>query len=219
LSPDGHLLFAGEWTSAETARGVLWDVPGGQCLASFPDLDNQYAQGAFSPDGRLLAYPTTNHHLKVWDIAGKWMKAGFRRHTWHLCAVIFSHDGKRLASCGWDGVALIWDVASGELCAPPLEGHRSGINAVFFSADDRTLETIEGGDGENRFWNVANGQEMLTRFRPTINHDTIPAFSLDGRLFIEEETPRRIKFTRLSTLAEIDTAEKAKASAMSSSNW
>ncbi len=70
----------------------------------------QLSCGAFSPDGRLAALGSQNGTIHVVETAtgaelGKFA-AGSR-----LNSLDFSADGRRLASGGDDGLALIWDTA------------------------------------------------------------------------------------------------------------
>jgi WD40 repeat protein len=104
---------------------------------------------------------------------------------------------------------LVWDVASGGLSVPPLEGHRAGVHAAFFSPDGQTLQTM-ADDRRIKLWCLATGQEMLSRRRGPL-WLPVPLFSSDGSIFFDnEEGGSQLKFTRLQSLAEIDAEEKAK---------
>jgi WD40 repeat protein len=52
--------------------------------------------------------------------------------------VVFSPDGKRLASGGMDAIVKIWDLTSGQETLT-LKGHSGGIVSLEFSPDGRRL--------------------------------------------------------------------------------
>jgi len=61
-------------------------------------------------------------------------------HTGVVSSVVFSPDGKRLATASYDGTAKVWDAASGqELLA--LTEHTASLSSVAFSPDGKRLVT------------------------------------------------------------------------------
>jgi WD40 repeat protein len=113
------------------ARGLLWVVAG---LGVFG--------GQRSPAGEPPA------------------RATFKGHTDLVRSVVFSADGKTLASGSWDKTAKIWNVDSGEEKAS-LKGHTGPIMSVAFSADAKSLAT-GSIDKTVKLWNVANQEERFT---------------------------------------------------------
>src|SRR5262249_37668482 len=81
----------------------------------------------------------------------------FRGHTSELRTVVFFKDGRRFASCGFDGTIRIWDVATGKQLTR-LEGHaKPAISCLALSPDERHL--LSGGiDGTIRLWDVKTGK-------------------------------------------------------------
>ena len=62
----------------------------------------------FSPDGKILiGYQRRN--LKLIDVETGNQAALPTRHTEHIEAIVFSHDGKILATASMDGTVLLWD--------------------------------------------------------------------------------------------------------------
>lgn len=75
-----------------------------------------------------------------------------------LDSLALSADGKRCASGGWDGVARVWDLATGQ---PQWEFRHGGlyVHAVAFSPDGRWLAT--GSDdptGYVQLWDLQEGR-------------------------------------------------------------
>jgi hypothetical protein len=67
---------------------------------------------AFSPDSKQIAALEGGHNgtVHVWRLAD-----GERRHELpaQATALAFAPDGKTIVTCGTDGTALVWDLASG----------------------------------------------------------------------------------------------------------
>ncbi|MFN0020198.1 MAG: WD40 repeat domain-containing protein [Pirellulaceae bacterium] len=161
----------GELPEAGEVR--IWDAEKGKVLHSFqvkPEVDyGEWASAgdvAFSPDGKRVAAPVTagsrgapaglliddtGASVAVWELATgkstqpvKGLKAAVGR-------VVFSPDGKQLATAGSDKIVRVWDLATGkELAALPCPDE---VNVVAFSPDGKSLA---GGsqDGSIRIWAV-----------------------------------------------------------------
>ena len=139
------------------------EAASGAIVAQFRDVcrsPRQTEPFAFSHEGRLVAYGTTNFTIKIWDLAMNRTVHELSGHVWYLNALAFSRDDLRLASGSWDGDARVWDMSTGMMAAGPLRGHGSGVGSVTFSPDGKTLLT-SGDDNTVRFWHVATGREML----------------------------------------------------------
>ncbi len=114
FSPDGRLLISytdGPQKSGQ--RGVtlrLWEVLTATELQTFPTSFAEKA--AFTPDGRLLALPTTRKELLVWDLSYAKELHRFKGFDAQVTLLAFSPDGRRLVSGLSDSTLLVWDAAS-----------------------------------------------------------------------------------------------------------
>ena len=112
FSADGKTLVSGSWDktirlrdthTGETKSTLLWDV-----ISSL----------SFSPDGQMLAsggvFSRQNSitPISLWDVKTGQEKKAFMGHTEWIYDVLFSADGKTLASASRDGTILLWDLVS-----------------------------------------------------------------------------------------------------------
>ena len=151
----------------------LWDVNTGTEKVVIP---SNYVAGQmlfnFSPDGNTLI---TWHAggfggVRLWDANTGTEKAILNHSGVRYWNVIFSPDGKTLAS-GGHGVGL-WDVNTGTEKATL---HPDGASSIDFSPHGETLAS--GGDDAVRLWDVNTGAE-----KATLHHDNVQRiiFSPDG---------------------------------------
>ena len=64
----------------------------------------------FSPDGTILV-ESGNTSIMLWDVETSNQLAFLNGHTEDITTLVFSHDGKILASGSQDGTVLLWDWA------------------------------------------------------------------------------------------------------------
>src|SRR5262249_10290077 len=131
LSADGKQAAVG---GAEGAARV-YDTTTGKMT-----LELQAPKGAsalaFSPDGKTLALADTDaavSPVRLFDAATGKELAVLEGHTSAVYGLMFSSDGKRLASAGQDGTLRVWDVAAKKTLWRATVG--GTVSQVAFSAD------------------------------------------------------------------------------------
>ena len=95
-----------------------------------------------------------------WDSATGQQLGAIKGHGKGITSVVFSRDGKLLASSGTDNTIKIWDVASKRELRT-LVGHTANIESMDFSPDGRLLASASD-EGSTFLWDANTGEHLLT---------------------------------------------------------
>ena len=114
-------------------------------IADFSDRLRAVESAELSPDGRLAVSGSKfGYKVMLWNAADGSL-VWENEHESEVECVVFSPDGKRIASGGEDYRVRVWDVASGKQLAS--WEHDSGLDGITWSHDGSIIATgSEAGD-------------------------------------------------------------------------
>jgi WD40 repeat protein/energy-coupling factor transporter ATP-binding protein EcfA2 len=109
---------------------------------------------AFTPDGKTLASGSSDHTVRLWDVATRQpLGEPLVGHSERVISVAFSPDGKTLASGSVDQTVRLWDIATRQSLGEPLVGHFKGVESVAFSPDGKTFAS-GSWNGTVKLWDI-----------------------------------------------------------------
>ncbi len=205
FSPDGK-LFA---TGSQSGPVFLFDTNSRKDkMLAYYDQEAKVTGVAFSPDGRTLASAgddsgsnlTPKHSVRLWDVAhrdpepyGQGDPRVTISPTQGVLSLVFSPDGKTIATGGYDGKVRLWDVKTGRQRATLSDSLiASEVHHLAFSPDGKTLAVPS--EYGLLLWNVATRKPRVilsSSAEGAANVIQEVVFSRDGRLIAGNDSKHR----------------------------
>jgi hypothetical protein len=180
--PDSKLLAAGGYNQV-----TLIDPVSGNVLGKLPGQQRKVTALTFSNDGKWLAVASgaaaTAGEVRLYAVPSGGLPAASQSrvlagHKDLVQDIAFSPDGSLLATCGYDRLIKLWDVATGKEVRT-LKDHSDAVYSVTFSPDGKLLAS-GSADRAVKVWDVSTGRRLHTLAESTDWVYTI-AWAQDGR--------------------------------------
>jgi eukaryotic-like serine/threonine-protein kinase len=169
FSPSGGETLLASWEANGMVK--LWDYRTQKLITVLrdpqPDLANTDpgpggpSALAFSLDGQWLA-AGSGRAILLWNIRTPGRPAVLHGHSNLVNCLVFTRDGKTLASAGSDGSIRFWDMASDNPCQ--VDSIQSGLRSVWRLAlawDDKTLVASGASPAIDR-WDISNREKPIS---------------------------------------------------------
>ncbi|GAB4524173.1 MAG: hypothetical protein OHK0046_38730 [Anaerolineae bacterium] len=174
--------------SAEGNTIMIWDLQTGNLIKTLgtPIVDGPVLGTIldliYTPSGDMIVAALRDGRTIVWDVESGELRYTLTGHSEiDGLAIDIAPNGQTLASVGWAGTVILWDVVSGiELVAfeiPYLVEVGDSEIDIVFAPDGRTVAT-------NRYlqlWDAQTG-DLLTSFDDQQGNQTLVIFAPNGRV-------------------------------------
>jgi WD40 repeat protein len=191
FSSDSKMLIVAGWDHSAT----LYDAANGKELEKLEE-HKMVSALALSPDGKILVTASGGEGtVMFWDFEKRRMEHSAVGNDKYVHSIVFSHDGKAVATSGDDKKVLLWDTARGRMKKKIdlQEARISSIAQMAFLPDDQTL-VIVGGKATPIFWDIAKEEDT---FPNTDGHRAgihAVVISPDGKTLVTASDDKTVKF-------------------------
>jgi len=180
VSPDGDRIM----TSGYDGTIKIWDAAPGSEVQTLAGHTGGVFDVAYSPTGSQLATAGQDGTIIIWDgeTYSKLATLAPEGQSSEVTRLVFSSDGKYLASGNWVGEIRIWDLATRHIVWQQA-AHAAQIYGIAFSSDDQRLASTSW-DGSVKVWDIKAGKEIVRISDLGINSLFDVALSQDGKQLI-----------------------------------
>jgi len=170
-----------EKSEQQPEAAVLKQPPGVKLIRTLRGHTDTIGRIAWSPDGRMLASPSWDETIGLWDTETGECLRTLEGHSGRVYCVAFAPASRTLVSGSADSTIKLWEADSGKLLRT-FKGHQGLVLSVAF---DPTGKTLASGstNGEVKVWDVASSKLQRTLGLHTQVVNSV-AFDSQGRTLV-----------------------------------
>jgi len=188
FSADGNLLVSG--SKDKTVK--IWDLSLNACKVTIGGFDKEITSVDFSPTAQYVAVVSADRSLRFFEAnSGEKIGVFQKAHKRYIRRVVFSPDGKFVATAADDGVIKVWDFEkivqkdTQNALLKTIKAHGEWIQSLDFSSDSKYI--VSGGhDGKIKLWKWNSEVEEEIALPQDNTADIVydAVFSFDGKKLV-----------------------------------
>jgi len=157
----------------------------------------------FSPNGKIVAYGSTDNTITLWNIKLRKKIAILKGHTDSVNDIRFSIDGLTLISASDDKTIKFWDLSNLEEINNKFQ-NKGGVNDIEFSKDGKLFASTSYWKNELYLWDLET-LKIKAKFRGHHNKVKKILFSSNGKKIFSASDDGTIKIWDIKKQKEIAT--------------
>ena len=193
--------MTGECVAVGGSRGLaVWDPRSGAAPCTMLKIPGGVIALAVAADAGRLLVGSRKGTLYAWQTDSWEPLPPLRGHRSAIASVAITADGRTGLSGGYDKVARLWNLDSGDLMETLLAGSEGVIYCVALSSDG-LLALTGAADSKVRVWELTPQGAATIRFTLTGHTHRVyaVAFSADGRFAVSGSHDRTVRVWDLAS--------------------